>query len=219
MAQAKKSFLVIGMGRFGTSVARTLMSLEQEVLCVDRSGELISAIADEVTQAIVADASDERVLTQLGVSNFDCIVVAIGNDLRSSIWVTMLCREQGAKRIVAKANDSLHAKMLTKVGADMAILPERESGKRLAHSLVHASVLEFIELSDQYSMTEMLVPPSWVNKTVRELDIHAKYQVILIAVKRDEILHLTLDANFRLLDGDILVVLGANDSLHRVETL
>lgn len=219
MAKAVKSFLVIGVGRFGSSVARTLMELGQEVLVIDNDEEHINVIADEVTHAMVADASEERVLMQLGISNFDCIVIALADDLRASVLTTVLCREQGAKKIVAKAYDSIHAKLLLKTGADTVVLPERETGRRLAHSLVHVNVLDYIELSDVYSITEMHVPAEWVNHTLKEIDVRARFKVSIIAIKRDGMLELTLDAGFRLRDDDTLVVLGENANLKKVETL
>lgn len=215
----KKSFLIIGMGRFGASVARTLSELEQEVMIVDKNEEFVSGLADVVTNALIADASEERVLQQLGVSNFDCVVIAMGDDLRASVLTTVVCKEQGAKKIVAKAYDSLHAKVLLKTGADVAILPERESGRRLAHSLVHTSVLEYIELSDTYSISEMRLPAQWAGKSLRELDVRAKYQVSILAVKRKGKLELTLDAGFFLHEGDLLVVLGENVHLSALEKI
>ena len=216
---AKKSFLVIGLGRLGTSLALTLSKMGHDVLAVDRNEEHVSAIADHVTHSMIADASEERVLKQLGVSNFDCVVVAVGDDLRSSILTTVLCKEQGAKRVISKAYDDLHAKLLVKTGADKVIMPERETGVRLAHALANESVLDIIELSQEYSITEMRVPQEWVDKSLQELDVRARYKVSVIAVKRGESMNVAVGAGYTLREGDEIIMLGANDCLQRVEAL
>jgi len=214
---AKKSFAVIGTGRFGSSLARTLYQMGHDVLVLDRDEECISHIADDVTHAVVGDAADERTLIHLGISNFDCVIIAIADDLRSSILATVLCKEQGAKRIIAKAFDDLHAKLLMKTGADKIVMPERETGARLAHALVSDNVLDFIELSKDYSITEIRVPTDWIDKTIVQVNVRAKYKVSIIAVRRDGEVHIAMDANFTFREGDVLVMLGANENLEKIK--
>ncbi|HQQ40048.1 MAG TPA: TrkA family potassium uptake protein, partial [Clostridia bacterium] len=145
-----KSFIIIGLGRFGTSTARMLTTLGHEVLVVDKRADRVNGIKDSVMHAVQADATDERALSQLGVRNFDTVVICIGDDIRASILTTVLCREMGAKKIVAKAQDDLHQKLLIKTGADRVVQPEHDGGIRLARSLVAEGVLDSLDLSDEY---------------------------------------------------------------------
>lgn len=216
---AKKSFAVIGVGRFGGSLALTLTKMGYDVLAIDCDEECISNIADHVTHALVADASEERTLRQLGVSNFDCIIIAMADDLRASILTTVLCKELGAKRVIAKAYDDLHAKLLIKTGADKIIMPERETGVRLAHALVSDSVLDYIELSPDYSITEIRVPRHWIHKTILQNNVRARYRVSIIAIRRDNKVDVSIDADFMLKEGDVLVMIGSNENLKRIEEL
>ncbi len=216
---AKKSFLIIGLGRFGTSLATHLAVLGHEVMAVDRNEENVSAIADIVTHSLIADASEERVLQQLGISNFDCIVIAVGDDLRSSILTCVLCKERGAKRVIAKAYDDLHAKLLLKTGADKVVMPERETGIRLAHSLSNDGVLDFIGLSENCSISEINVPAGWVGKNIRDLDVRARYRVSIIAIRKDDEVIVAIDPMYVLESDDILIIIGYNEDLKKVEDL
>lgn len=146
-----KQFLVLGLGRFGASLAKTLCDLGQEVLAVDADEELVNNIAPYVTQAMQLDATDETLLASLGVKNFDAAIVSIGQNTRDSILVCVLLKELGAPYLVAKANDDLHAKVLRKIGADRVIFPERDMGARLARSIITPNVLELMNLSDDLS--------------------------------------------------------------------
>jgi len=214
-----KSFLVIGLGRFGRSIALELEKMGHEVMGVDRKEDAVREVADLLTHAAQLDTTDERAVSQLGVRNFDAVVVAAATDLRASILTTVLCKEMGAKKVICKASDELHAKLLKKVGADMVIQPERETGSRLAHSLVSDNVLDFLELSEEYSISEMKLPIVWQDKTLLELNIRANYGVSIIAIRREEDILLALDAHMRLCAGDVLVLVGANRDLERVEAL
>ena len=164
MSKHAKSFAVIGIGRFGESVAQTLCTLGHEVLAVDRDEARIAAVADHVTHAVVADTTDERALKRIGVRNFDCVIISVGDDIRASILTTVLAKEQGAQLVIAKASDKLHARLLEKTGADKVVLPEHEAGVRLARSLVSGSIIDYLDLSDKYSINETLIPAAWVGK-------------------------------------------------------
>ena len=153
-----KSFLIIGLGRFGSSTARMLTELGCEVMAVDKQMERVNSIKDDVLRAVRADTTDERTVEELGVSNFDCVVICIGDDLRASILATVLCREKGAKRIIAKAQDELHRTLLLKTGADAVVLPECDAGVRLARSLTMEGVLDSLDLPDGYSISQIVVP-------------------------------------------------------------
>jgi len=212
-----RSFLIIGMGRFGSSTARTLAALGHEVLAVDRSEERIEAIKDDVLHAVTADTSEERVLASLGISNFDCVVICVGDDLRSSILTTVLCKELGAKRIVAKAQDDLHAKILLKTGADQAVQPEHDGGVRLARSLASESIIDSLGLSEEYSVQEIHVPEKWIGKSLVGLNVRVRYGVSVIALRRDGHLQVNVNANAPLQPGDTLFILGDNKDLERLD--
>lgn len=162
-----KQFAVIGCGRFGSSVAKTLYKLGNDVLAIDRDGEIIQDISDSVTHAAEADVMDENVLKDLGIRNFDVVIVSIGSDLEASIMATLVAKELGVKTVVAKAQNELHAKVLYKIGADKVIFPERDMGVRVAHNLVSTNILDFIELSPDYSIVEINAISEWENKALK----------------------------------------------------
>jgi len=179
-----KSFVVIGCGRFGTSVAKTLYTLGNEVLAIDKSEEIIQEISDGVTHAVQADAIDESVLKELGLRNFDVAVISIGSDLEASIMATLVAKELGIKRVIAKAQSDLHGKVLYKIGADKVIFPERDMGVRVAHNLASTNILDFIELSPDYSILEVTALREWEDKTLAQLKLSLKHGINVMAIKR-----------------------------------
>ncbi len=211
-----KNFCVIGLGGFGTSVAETLSALGSDVLAVDISQPLVDAIADNVTHAVCADTTDERALKRLGIPDFDCIVISTGESIRSSTLTTVLCKELGAKYVVCKASDELHAKLLHKTGADKVVLPERESGVRLARSLVSDSILDYLELSDEYSINEICIPLAWIGHSLIELNVRAAFAATVIAIRRTGGIIVNVDPKAPLEEADVLVMIGANDGLRRI---
>lgn len=214
-----KSFAVIGIGRFGTSVALTLSLMGHEVLAVDTSAAAIDSVADRVTHAIVADATDERVLRRIGIAEFDAVVISVAADIRASILTAMLSKELGAKRVVAKAADDLHAKLLIKAGADQVVQPERDSGVRLARSIAVDSVLDYFALTDDVSINELRLPYSWAGKSLVQLGIRTRYGVSVIAIKRGEKMIVAIDPNSALEQGDVLVLLGSNHELEKLASI
>ena len=213
----KKSYVVIGMGRFGTSVAERLYELGNEVLAIDTNPDKVQRMESKVTCAVVADVRDEEVLRSLGARSCDCAVVAIGSDLATCIIATLNLKDLGVPQVICKATDELRKKALEKVGADRVVIPERETGIKLAQSLTSSSILDFIELSPDCGIAELQTPPEWCGKSIRELDIRAKYGVNVIAVRENGKVHVTLDANRPLDDKLTLVLLGENDRLARVK--
>ena len=214
-----KSFAVIGTASFGTSVALTLSLMGHEVLAVDTSAAAIDSIADRVTHAIVADATDERVLRRIGIAEFDAVVISVAADIRASILTAMLSKELGAKRVVAKAADDLHAKLLIKAGADQVVQPERDSGVRLARSIAVDSVLDYFALTDDVSINELRLPYSWAGKSLVQLGIRTRYGVSVIAIKRGEKMIVAIDPNSALEQGDVLVLLGSNHELEKLASI
>lgn len=207
------SFVVIGLGLFGSSVARQLCALGAEVLAIDIHPELVQQISSDVTSAVVADARDADVLRALGAHECDGAVVAIGDDLAGSVLATMNLKELGVKHIVCKAHDEVHRKVLQKLGADKVVIPEKEVADKLARSLTSHNVLDFIELSSDYGIVEIPAPKSWVGKNLKELDVRAKLGVNIIAIQRHGKVSVSPRAEFLIEKNDILVVLGDYDSL------
>ena len=214
-----KSFVIVGLGRFGTQAATRLYEEGCEVLAIDSKNELIQQISDDVTQAVVADARDKDVLRALGVKDFDCAIVAIGDSLADSVLATMNLKELGVPYIVCKAYDETHRQVLKKLGADRVVIPEKENADRLAMSLSSKNVLDYIELSEDYGIIEVPMPKPWQDKSLIELNVRAKLGLNILAVKRDGDITVSPAADFRLAQGDVLVVLGDTDALEAVQKL
>lgn len=208
-----KQFAVIGLGRFGSSLARTLYSMGHEVLGIDISQDNTQEIMDGCTHCAQADATDEDVLKALGLRNFDAVVVAIGHDMQASILATVLLKELGVKNVIAKANSSLHGKVLERVGADKVVYPERDMGARLAHNLVSAHVLDYIDISPDYSIMEIRAVDRIVGKTLGQLNLRAKFEVNVMAIKKGDEIIVAPGANDLVESGDILIALGKENSL------
>lgn len=214
-----RSYVVIGLGRFGSEVARQLYKCGCEVLAIDIRNELVQQISPDVTHAAVADSRDKEVLRMLGVGDFDCAVVAIGEDLATSVLVTMNIKEMGIPYIVCKAHDNTHRRILEKLGADRIVIPEQENAARLAKSLSSPNLLDYIELSEDYSIVELPAPQSWIGKTLRELNVRAKLGVNILAVRRDGRMDVSPAADFSFQSGDVVVVLGDTKALKAVQKL
>lgn len=214
-----KSYLVVGLGRFGAEVARKLCQLGSDVLAMDVSNDLVQQIASDVTHAVVADARDKDVLKALGVRNFDSAVVAIGNDLAASVLTVMNLKELGIPHIVCKAHDETHRQVLMKLGADQVVIPEKEHADRLARSLSSHNVLDYIELSGEYGIIEVPAPRSWAGKTLKELNVRAKLGLNIIAVKNEGSINVSPGADYTVAGNDVIVVLGDAIALEKVQKL
>jgi len=214
-----KSFIVIGLGRFGTETALSLCRQGCEVLAVDSSNELIQQVSDQVTQAVVADARDKDVLRALDAKSFDCGIVAIGGSLADSVLATMNLKELGVPYIVCKAHDDTHAEVLKKLGADKVVIPEKENAARLAKSLSSANVLDYIELSEDYGIIDIPAPASWCDKSLIELNVRAKLGVNILAIKNEGNITVSPAADYRITKGNILVVLGDSAALKAIQKL
>lgn len=211
-----KQVAVIGLGRFGSSVARTLAESGCEVLGVDVDEIRVKAIADQVTDAVCANALEEEALRSLGLRNFEVVVVAIGHEVEASILVTVLLKEMGIPKIVAKAQDELHGRVLQKVGADVVVFPERDMGIRLAHTLISRNVIDEIQLSTDYSILEMVAPPRFLGRSLKELELRQRFGLTVLAIRREDRIIVSPDAKQTLEEGDILVALGRSEKLERL---
>ena len=214
-----QSYMVIGLGRFGSQLARKLCGLGCEILAVDQSGELVQQISSEVTHAVVADAQDKEVLRALGASKFDCAIVAIGGSLADSVLATMNVKELGVPKVVCKAHDDTHRQVLKKLGADQVVIPEQENAARLAKSLSSYNVLDYIELSDEYGIIEVPAPKSWVGKSLRQLNVRAELGVNILAIKQEQTINVSPSADYAITAQDVMVVLGDSKALEKVQKL
>ena len=214
-----KSYVVIGLGRFGAEVARQLCALGCEVLAMDLRSDLVQQVANDVTHAVVGDGQDKDVLRALGVREMDCAIVAIGDDLAASVLAVMNLKELGIKQIVCKAHDETHRKVLQKLGADRVVIPEQENAYRLAHSLSSPNVLDYIELSDEYGIVEVPVPKSWLGQSLKSLNVRAKLGLNILAVRRDGKINVSPNAEFEFMTGDVVVVLGDTYAFEAVQKL
>mgnify|MGYP002520336065 CR=1 FL=1 len=214
-----KSYIVIGLGLFGAEMARKLCAQGDEVLAMDIRSDLVQQVADDVTHAVVGDGQDKEVLRSLGAGNFDCAIIAIGDDLAASVLTIMNLKELQVPYIVCKAHDETHRRVLEKLGADRVIIPEYEFAGRLAKTLSAHNVLDYIELSSEYGILEVPAPESWVGKSLKQLDIRAKLGVNIIAVENEHTTNVSPSADYVIRKGDILAVLGDNKSLEAVQKL
>jgi len=213
----RKEFVVIGLGRFGGSICRELTNLGMSVLAIDKKEEVVNDYSEIVTEAVVADTTDESVLKNLGIRNFDHVIVAIGDDIQSSILTTLILKEIGVRKVTAKALNEHHEKVLKKIGADQIVHPERDMGRRLAHNLVSSNVLDYLESRDKHSLVEIAVNQSFAGKTIIELDVRARYGLNIVAIRRNHDMIVSPQASEVILEGDILVVIGSNQDITRFE--
>ena len=214
-----KSYIIIGMGKFGAEAAKRLCELGCEVLAIDRKSDFIQPISGMVTQAVVGDARDKEVLRALGAKNFECAIVAIGANLADSVLATMNLKELGVPYIVCKAADETHRQVLLKLGADKVVIPEQEQADRLAKNLSSPNVLDYIELSDEYGIIEIPAPKRWHGKSLKELNVRSKLGVNIIAVKKGSAINVSPSADYLINPEDIMVVLGDTAALNAVQKL
>ncbi len=214
-----KSYAVIGLGRFGCSLAENLDDLGCEVMAIDISAEKVQHIADSVTRAVVGDSTDKEVLRVLGVQNCDCAIVAIGNDLSAAVLTILNLQELGVPKIVCKARNAACSRVMLKMGVERIITPEQEVAAKLAHSLCSPNVLDYIELSDEYGIIEVPAPKDWIDKSIKALNVRARMGVNIIAVKKEDEVNVSPDADYTVRNGDVLVVLGDYGALNAIEKM
>lgn len=212
-----KQYVVIGLGRFGSSVAKTLYELGNDVLAIDIDEDLVQDISDNVTHAVQMDSTDENALRSLGIRNFDVAVIGIGTNIQASIMATLLVKELGVKYIIVKGNNEIHAKVLQKIGADKVVLPEKDMGVRVAHNLVSSSIVDYIELSADYSIMEIAVLKDWVGKTLSELKLRSTYGINVMAIKRYDEVNINPSAEDNIRECDIIVAIGSAQDLAKLE--
>ena len=215
----KQNYAIIGLGRFGGSICRTLVESGQEVLAIDSNEERVNEYMNIATHAVVGNAQDESTLRSLGIRNFDHVIVAIGEDIQASILVTLMVKEMGVPNVLAKAQNEYHAKVLERVGADRVVHPERDMGVRIAHTLVSRNILDFIELSDEFSLAEIKVSnPKFFNKSLIEVNFRQRFGLTVVAIRRaDGQVVVSPPANEIVCENDNLLVIGSTVNVDNLD--
>ncbi len=217
-----RQFAVIGLGRFGLSVAKTLSEKGHQVLAIDKDEELVQEVSEFVTEAVQVDSTDEKSLKAVGIKNVDVAVVGIGTNLEASVLTALILKELGVQHIVARAVTDEHGKVLERVGATRVVFLERDMGSRIANSLISPSILEHIEVSPEFSIMETVPPKEFIGKSIRDLDVRAKHGLNIIAVRKKEKsidgsseLNVAPKADYIIKQGDIFVIIGSNSNLDK----
>lgn len=215
-----ETFVVIGLGRFGSAVAEELCALGHQVLAIDTDEKAVQRMADKVTQAVAGDCQDPEVLEMLGVKNMDGAVVAFSSDIGTSVLITLNLKELGIPRIICKARNHSHREVLRRIGADQVVFPELESGRNLARTLANREILNYIELTERYGIVKLKVPSPWVGKTLQELNVRVNYRVNIIAIQsEDEAIQPVPAPDYAFREGDLIFTLGDNESNERILAL
>ena len=212
-----KQIIVIGCGRFGTSVAKTLTRLGHDVMIVDNDPETVRELSEYVTSAVQMDAVDEASYKTVGIKNFDVAVVTIGSNIQASIMATVIVKDMGVPIVIAKAQNEIHGKVLRRVGADKVIYPERDMGARVAYNIATPNILDIIEFSPDYSIIETVALDDWDGKSLKELKLSHTFGLTVIAIKTGESINISPFADDVIRKGDIVVVLGNNDNLRKIK--
>ena len=216
----KQTFAVIGLGRFGGSVCKTLADAGQEVLAIDKYESRVNDYKDIATQAVVADAQDEDVLRSLGIRNVDHVIVAIGEDIQASILVTLMVKEQGVKYVTAKAQNEYHAKVLEKLGVDRVVHPERDMGVRIGRRLTSKNMVDYLDLDANFKLAEILITnPEFVGKSLAEMDFRDRYGLNVIALAHSRQEMVLPSAGDVLTENDSILVAGPTRAIDKFEEL
>ena len=210
-----KSILLIGLGRFGRHIAMKLDELHHHVMAVDKEDTRVDAVLPFVTNAQIGDATNEDFLSSLGVGNFDVCIVAIGDNFQSSLEVTCLLKELGARMVVSRAARDVHAKFLLRNGADEIVYPERQLADWVAIRYSADHILDYIELDEGHAIFEISIPEEWIGKTIGQLDIRKKYNINIMALKTNDIMNLKITSDTQLLKGSTMLVLGETKHIQK----
>lgn len=215
-SKREKQYIVVGLGRFGRAIAETLCNDGAEVLGVDRRMDLVEDMRDVLTHTIQMDAMDREALAALGVEDFDVAFVTMGSDIRASGTIVLLLKELGARRIIAKAHDEFHGRMLEKLGADQVLFPERDMGRRVAHNLVSGNIIDYLELSSKYSMAEIRPKPEWVGHTLKDLAMRSRLGINVVAIRNGEALNGMPQPDDVIREDDVILVVTSDETLSKL---
>lgn len=211
-----KQFAVLGLGRFGQSIVTSLVENGCEVLCCDKDIEIVNEMSKYGCHVVQADVTASHVLTEFGINNFDVVIVAIGENMEGSILATMMAKELGAKCVIAKAKNDIQKSILEKVGADKVVLPERDMGKRIVSTLIATNIIDYINLSDKFAIAEIEPAEKWLNKTILDINIRAKFGLNIVAIKRNNDIIVSLNPTDIIEKGDVLVVIGETPDVKKI---
>ena len=214
----KKEFAVIGLGRFGSSIVQELRELDANVLAIDKDEDIVNEYKDIVTEAVIGNTTDEAVLRSVGITNFDHVIVAIGENIQSSILTTLILKDLGVEKVTVKAQNEYHGRVLEKIGAYHVIHPERDIGRLLAHRIVSSHTLDILEISDEHSIVEFKTTKKLNNKSILNLGFREKYEVSILAIKRGDQIIVNPDPVIKLMSDDVLILIGKDTDLSRFET-
>lgn len=212
-----KSYVVIGLGRFGSEMATRLYECGEEVIAIDTDEQLVDKVADRVTRAITADARDQEILEKLGVAEIDHAIVAVGTDLAASALITMNLKNLHVRDIICKAQDSVHREILERLGADRVIIPEREMADKLVLGMTSSGFMEYVELSEEFGITEMKPLRDWVGKSIHSLQLRSRYGVNVIGLRRGDDIQIPPDIETPLEADCTIVLLGSYDNINALK--
>lgn len=212
-----KTYAIFGLGRYGISVAKELVRNGAEVIAVDSNENIVNSLVNELPFCKCADTTNKEVLTKLGIANVDTVIVAMAGNIEASVMTVLLCKELGVPNVIAKCSNDMHYKILTKVGADKVVFPEKESGTRQAKNLLSSGFMDVIELSTEVSMIELDVKKEWIGKNLLELNLRKKYSINVIAIKENDKIEIDIDPNVPLTDKMKLVVIGKTSKLSKIK--
>ena len=217
MKQKARSFCIIGLGRFGQTLAVNLARTNHQVLVIDSDEDEVNLMSDTVTNAVVGDPTSEAVLRAADVQSYDCAIVASASNINDSILTVLNLKELGVKQVIARASGDQHRKVLEKIGADMVVFPERDMGEKLVGILDRNNVLEYIEFSDKHSIVEIPVPEKWVGKSLAELNVRRKFGVTVLAVNDAEKgMNISPDPSKPFTGNETVALLGENSAIDRM---
>ena len=212
-----QSYAVFGLGRYGLATAKELAAAGAQVLAVDRDEQAVQSAAALIPLVKCADVTDPAVLEMLGISNFDVVIIAMAEHMEACVMAVMLCKEAGVPTVIVKCASETHARLLSRVGADQVVIPESESGVRMARNLLSSGFVDVIELSGEVSLIEVPVKTEWVGKSLIELNLRKKYAINVVALKRGDAIDVTIDPAAPMQEGDYLVVIAETAKLHKLK--
>lgn len=214
-----KSFIVLGLGMFGKSIAKTLYDMDYEVLGVDKDENIVNEFAGVITHTVQADITSETFLKSIDINKFDAVIVAVGTNMQTSIMTTVLLKELGVKYILVKTQNEFEEKILYKLGADKVILPEKDMGVKVANNLVTHNFYDIIEISPDYSIVSIAPPSSWIGKDLGNLAVRSKYGINILAIKHEDDTNINPDADTVIEEGAIITIMGTNPDLKRFRSV
>ena len=212
----KKQYAVLGIGRFGSKVARELFYRKQEVIVVDHDENKIQAIKDEVTNAFLGDIADEQTLLEAGVADCDVVIIAESTNIESNIIATQICKNLGIKKVICKAKNTIHGNILKKLNADMTVFPEQDTAIKLVNKLTSEGILDYFELGGELSIVGISAPENMINKTLGDLDLRKRFNVTVLGIKRGEEIIFNLTADTKIIKDDVLIVFGESEALKKL---